>query len=94
MGKKELVDEIEECVNHHDYENAIKKIDEMNIDVFNLKEKVKSLEICYSKIAVIGGLFQESFVEEREYNAIRERIIFKLTREQEEFFLYLNRVAR
>ena len=93
MDNKALIDEIEEAVTIHDYDLATTKIDELNIDVVNLKTKVKNLEICYSKIAIIGGLLQDGFINNEEYGAIRQRIVRQLNQEQINFCLYLENVA-
>ena len=42
----------------HDYDLAAAKINELDIHVANLKAKIKNLEISYSKIAIVGGLYK------------------------------------
>lgn len=93
MDNKALIDEIEEAVTIHDYDLATTKIDELNIDVVNLKTKVKNLEICYSKIAIIGGLLQDDFISNEEHDMIKQRIVSRLNQEQANFCSYLNKVA-
>ena len=74
----------------HDYDLAAAKINELGTNVENLKAKVKNLEICYSKIAIVGGLLQDGFISNDEYNKICKRIVNHLNREQADFCLYLN----
>ena len=59
----------------HDYDLAATKINELDIDVVNLKAKVKKLEICYLKIVIIGDLLQDGFISNDEYNNTRQRIV-------------------
>jgi len=94
MGNKTLIAEIENAVIIHDYDLAVAKINELGIDVVNLKAKVKNLEICYSKIAIVGGLLQDGFIINDEYYNIRQRIVNHLNREQTDFCLYLNRTTQ
>ena len=75
----------------HDYNLAATKINELDIDVVNLKAKVKNLEISYSKIAIVGSLLQDDFISNGEYDNICQRIVNHLNREQVDFCLYLNR---
>ena len=51
------------------------KINELDIDVINLKAKVKNLEICYLKIAIVGSLLQDDFISNDEYHNIHQRIV-------------------
>lgn len=94
MDNETLIAEIENAVTNHDYDLAVDKINELGIDVVNLKAKVKDLEICYSKIANVGGLLQDGFISDDEYDTIRQRIDNHLSREQADFCLYLNRKTR
>ena len=91
MDNKTLIAEIEKAVTNYDYDLAAAMINELGIDVENLKAKVKNLEICYSKIAIVGGLLQDGFISNDEYDKIRQRIVNHLNREQADFSLYLNR---
>lgn len=91
MDNKTLIAEIEKAVTNYDYDLAAAMINELGIDVENLKAKVKNLEICYSKIAIVGGLLQDGFISNDEYDKIRQRIVNHLNREQADFCLYLNR---
>ena len=91
MDNKTLIAEIEKAVTNYDYDLAAAMINELGIDVENLKAKVKNLEICYSKIAIVGGLLQDDFISNDEYDKIRQRIVNHLNREQADFCLYLNR---
>ena len=91
MDNKTLIAEIEKAVTNYDYDLAVAMINELGIDVENLKAKVKNLEICYSKIAIVGGLLQDGFISNDEYDKIRQRIVNHLNREQADFCLYLNR---
>lgn len=59
----------------HDYDLAATKINELDIDVVNLKAKVKNLEICYLKIAIVGSLLQDGFISNDEYDNICQRIV-------------------
>lgn len=59
----------------HDYDLAATKINELDIDVVNLKAKVKNLEISYSKIVIIGDLLQDDFINNDEYHNIHQRIV-------------------
>lgn len=89
MDKKQLINDIEIALTHDDYDAAIHKIDELNIDADNLKSKVKRLEITYSKIATVGGLLQDGFVTPVEHEVIRKRILSTLLRDRVDFFRYL-----
>ena len=91
MDNKTLIAEIENAVINYDYDLAAAKINELGTNVENLKAKVKNLEICYSKIAIVGGLLQDGFINKDEYNTIRQRIVDHLNRKQADFCLYLNR---
>ena len=91
MDNKTLIAEIEKAVTNYDYDLAAAMINELGIDVENLKAKVKNLEICYSKVAIVGGLLQDGFISNDEYDKIRQRIVNHLNREQADFCLYLNR---
>ena len=91
MDNKTLIAEIEKAVTNYDYDLAAAMINELGIGVENLKAKVKNLEICYSKIAIVGGLLQDDFISNDEYDKIRQRIVNHLNREQADFCLYLNR---
>ena len=91
MDNKTLIAEIEKAVTNYDYDLASAMINELGIDVENLKAKVKNLEICYLKIAIVGGLLQDVFISNDEYDKIRQRIVNHLNREQADFCLYLNR---
>lgn len=93
MDNKALINQIEDAVTIHDYDLATVKIDELNIDAVNLKTKVKNLEICYSKIAIIGGLLQDGFINNLEHDTIKQRIVSHLNQEQANFCSYLNKVA-
>ena len=94
MGNKTLIAEIENAVIIHDYDLAVAKINELGIDVVNLKAKVENLENCYSKIAIVGGLLQDGFIINDEYHNIRQRIVNHLNREQTDFCSYLNRTTQ
>ena len=59
----------------HDYDLVATKINELDIDVVNLKEKVKNLEISYLKIAIVGSLLQDDFISNDEYDNIHQRIV-------------------
>ncbi|MDD7685722.1 MAG: hypothetical protein SOT25_03875 [Malacoplasma sp.] len=59
----------------HDYDLVATKINELDIDVVNLKEKVKNFEISYSKIAIVGSLLQDDFISNDEYDNIHQRIV-------------------
>lgn len=59
----------------HDYDLVATKINELDIDVVNLKEKVKNLEISYSKIAIVGSLLQDDFISNDECDNIHQRIV-------------------
>lgn len=59
----------------HDYDLVATKINELDIDVVNLKEKVKNLEISYSKIAIVGSLLQDDFISNDECNNIHQIIV-------------------
>ena len=91
MYNKTLIAEIEKAVTNYDYDLASAMINELGIDVENLKAKVKNLEICYLKIAIVGGLLPDGFISNDEYDKIRQRIVNHLNREQADFSLYLNR---
>ena len=78
----------------HDYDLAATKINELDIDVVNLKAKVKNLEISYSKIVIIGDLLQDDFINNDEYYDIHQRIVNHLNQEQVDFCLYLNRTTQ
>ena len=78
----------------HDYDLVATKINELDIDVVNLKEKVKNLEISYSKIAIVGSLLQDDFISNDECDNIHQRIINHLNQEQVDFCLYLNRTTQ
>lgn len=83
-----------DTVTIHDYDLAATKINELDIDVVNLKEKVKNLEISYSKIAIVGSLPQDDFISNDEYHNIHQRIVNHLNQEQVDFCLYLNRTTQ
>lgn len=78
----------------HNYDLVAANINELDIDVVNLKAKVKNLEICYSKIAIVGSLLQDGFISNDEYHNIRQRIVNHLNWEQVDFCLYLNRKTK
>ena len=78
----------------HDYNLAATKINELDIDVVNLKAKVENLEISYSKIAIVDSLLQDDFISNDEYDNIHQRIVNHLNREQVDFYLYLNRTTQ
>ena len=59
----------------HDYDLVATKINELDIDVVNLKEKVKNLEISYPKIAIVGSLLQDDFISNDECDNIHQRIV-------------------
>ena len=59
-----------DTVTIHDYDLAATKINELDIDVVNLKAKVKNLKICYLKIAIVGSLLQDGFISNDEYDNI------------------------
>ena len=70
-----MITKIENAVIIHDYDLAAAKINELDIDVVNLKEKVKNLEISYSKIAIVGSLLQDDFISNDECDNINQRIV-------------------
>ena len=94
MDNKTLINEIENAVRSHDYDLATAKINELGIDIVNLKAKVKDLEICHSKIAIVGGLLQDDFISRDEHDKIRRRIVDHLNQEQTNFCLYLDRTTQ
>ena len=75
MDNKTLIAEIEKAVTNYDYDLAAAMINELGIDVENLKAKVKNLEICYLKIAIVGSLLQDDFINNDECNNIHQRIV-------------------
>ena len=94
MDNKTLIAEIKNAVTIHDYDSAVAKINDLGSDVVSLIAKVKNLEICYSKIAIVGGLLQDGFINDGEYDVIRTRIVSHLNREQEDFGLYLDTMTQ